>query len=104
METNFNFAQQGWQCPICKRVYSPFTPWCYYCGGESKTWTDTSTDTSSVNLDCWDNNPVLLTSYPPKLLWKCRYCGKEITTELTEKPTGNCSCLGKKVNNEVGDE
>ena len=27
-----DFAQQGWQCPICKRVYSPTTPMCYYCG------------------------------------------------------------------------
>lgn len=26
------FAQQGWQCPTCKRVYSPFTPMCLYCG------------------------------------------------------------------------
>ena len=23
---------QGWQCPICKRVYSPTTLMCYYCG------------------------------------------------------------------------
>jgi len=30
---NYNFAQQGWQCPICKRVYSPFTTMCGYCGG-----------------------------------------------------------------------
>ena len=27
-----DFAQQGWQCPICKRVYSPTTQMCYYCG------------------------------------------------------------------------
>lgn len=117
METNFNFAQQGWQCPICKRVYSPFTPCCYYCGGESKTWIGTSTSGDAYpvdnpssytvtiphepNLDCWDNNPTLLTSYPPKLLWKCRYCGKEITTEITEKPTGICSCLGKNKSNET---
>ena len=26
------FAQQGWQCPICRRVYSPTTPMCYCCG------------------------------------------------------------------------
>ena len=35
----FNFAQQGWQCPICKRVYSPFTDMCSYCGGDSRTTT-----------------------------------------------------------------
>lgn len=34
-------VQQGWQCPICGRVYSPFTPMCYYCGGEQKIETST---------------------------------------------------------------
>ena len=24
--------QQGWQCPICRRVYSPTTAMCFYCG------------------------------------------------------------------------
>lgn len=36
-----NYAQQGWQCPICKRIYSPFTPMCYICGGEVSTSTTT---------------------------------------------------------------
>lgn len=38
-------AQQGWQCPVCGRVYSPFTPMCYYCRGEQKIETSTGTDT-----------------------------------------------------------
>ena len=38
---NENFAQQGWQCPICGRVYSPTTPMCYYCGANSHTVTTT---------------------------------------------------------------
>jgi uncharacterized OB-fold protein len=31
---NFNslFAQQGWRCPVCGRVYSPITVMCFYCG------------------------------------------------------------------------
>ena len=37
-----NFAPQGWQCPICKRVYSPMTTMCYYCGNGVQT-TKTST-------------------------------------------------------------
>lgn len=41
----FTGVQQGWQCPICKRVYSPFTPWCYYCGEEGRTKTSTGTGT-----------------------------------------------------------
>lgn len=92
---NYSFAQQGWQCPICKRVYSPLTPVCFYCGGESKTWTSTGVE-NPTSLDCWDNNPILLTSNPPKLQWKCRYCGKEIITEVTEKPIVPCGCNGAK--------
>lgn len=29
-------APHGWQCPICKRVYSPTTPCCFYCGESMK--------------------------------------------------------------------
>jgi len=35
--TNYNPVQQGWQCPICNRVYSPFTMMCYYCGADMRT-------------------------------------------------------------------
>ena len=42
---DIGFAQQGWQCPVCKRVYSPWTAQCYYCG--EKTYT-TSTDTARI--------------------------------------------------------
>lgn len=41
---DYNFAQQGWQCPICKRVYSPLTMMCYYCGAECTIKTSTSTE------------------------------------------------------------
>lgn len=58
------------------------------CSGESKI-----TSTTEVSLDCWENNPIMLTSNPPKLVWKCRYCGKEITTEVSEIPTTICNCL-----------
>lgn len=38
MNELFTNVWQGWQCPICKRVYSPFTKMCPYCGGnETKT-------------------------------------------------------------------
>lgn len=26
-----SFASQGWECPKCKRVYSPFTHMCLHC-------------------------------------------------------------------------
>ena len=28
-------ANYGWQCPGCHRVYSPTTPMCYCCGGDT---------------------------------------------------------------------
>ena len=44
-EYSVDFVPQGWQCPICKRVYSPFTPMCWYCGnGKQTTVTSTGTD------------------------------------------------------------
>lgn len=35
------FAQQGWQCPCCKKVYSPTTPMCFYCAAPVKTGSST---------------------------------------------------------------
>ena len=40
----FTGVQQGWQCPICKRVYAPSTPMCWYCGEEGRTKTSTTTN------------------------------------------------------------
>lgn len=28
---------QGWQCPICKRVYNPYTEKCLHCGPEQES-------------------------------------------------------------------
>ena len=40
----FTGVQQGWQCPICKRVYAPSTPMGWYCGEEGRTKTSTTTN------------------------------------------------------------
>ena len=43
VDDNF-FVRQGWQCPICKRVYSPDTHKCFYCGeGQANTYASDST-------------------------------------------------------------
>lgn len=34
------FGQQGWICPKCGRVYSPFTPMCLYCCNEKTNTTN----------------------------------------------------------------
>jgi len=54
---NYNFAQQGWQCPLCKRVYSPSTPCCFYCGAEgmAKSVTTTTLDIGIYPLEEEDN-------------------------------------------------
>lgn len=39
-------AQQGWQCPICKRVLAPFVPECPCQGQGMQTITTVTTDTS----------------------------------------------------------
>lgn len=49
-EYDFSFAPQGWQCPICKRVYSPTYPWCIFCGGETVTTTTTTTNPTTTTV------------------------------------------------------
>ena len=47
-----DFAPQGWQCPICKRVYSPMTTMCYYCGnGVATTSTSTTLPINEEDID-----------------------------------------------------
>ena len=53
-------VQQGWQCPICKRVYSPLTFMCYFCGGEAVTSTGTGTFSDSD----WKKKQDTGTRYP----------------------------------------
>lgn len=92
MFDNQFFAQQGWQCPICKRVYSPTTAMCYYCGnGETVT---TTTVTVNPQEDCWELLPMILTSYPPKHKWQCKRCGHEIVTDDLSYPEFPCEKCG----------
>lgn len=34
--------QQGWQCPLCKNIYSPTTSMCYSCSSSKVTITSSS--------------------------------------------------------------
>lgn len=46
------FARQGWQCPLCKRVYSPDTSMCFYCGNGGKDNFVYGTSTTGIfNVD-----------------------------------------------------
>lgn len=46
-------VQQGWQCPICGKIYSPMIPMCFYCGNE------TTTASSSLKITVGDNPDAL---------------------------------------------
>ena len=35
------YPTQGWQCPCCKKVYSPTTTMCFTCGQQGTTTTAT---------------------------------------------------------------
>lgn len=52
-EPNVMLISQGWQCPICKRVYSPYTSMCFYCGNqkiETSTGTVIGSDPSTGSV------------------------------------------------------
>lgn len=84
------------ECSRCCYVSKKYYNFCPNCGADmQKSSSEKYTGTAEVSLDCWENNPILLTSNPPKLVWTCRYCGKEITTEVSEIPTTICKCLGE---------
>lgn len=59
---NHNFAQQGWQCPICKRVYSPSTMMCCYCGGD----TEKVPDVRGTGVDWQKYQSVTTAVYKPQ--------------------------------------
>lgn len=40
---NGTFAQQGWQCPICKKIMAPNMCYCIFCAS-GKTMSSTSTE------------------------------------------------------------
>ena len=63
---NYNFAQQGWQCPICKRVYSPLTMMCYYCGGVAVISTGSTVDIGVIDIDWQKHQSVTAPVYKPQ--------------------------------------
>lgn len=69
-EENINYmqlgAQQGWQCPICKRVLSPWTTECPCKGQGSQTWTTTSITLNDYDKSWRQWNDPIITYYGNK--------------------------------------
>lgn len=40
---DFNFIEQGWQCPICKRVMSPRQDYCIFCANHESSYSTAGT-------------------------------------------------------------
>ena len=78
--SNFDFTPQGWECPKCKRVYSPTTIMCIACPSltgstSNSTVTSTGTGTTSVFSSCvFEPGGTIEGFYYPDF---CRKCGKE---------------------------
>jgi len=68
-------AQQGWQCPVCQRVYSPATVMCMSCPQP----TITTTDTVTVTVCDHDWNEEMTAP-------SCRRCGTMKPTDFSWTP------------------
>ena len=67
------YVPQGWECPKCKRVYSPTTIMCSYCQGVVTTGsTTTFTSSGSTNYSMHKFEQKESTSATV-----CKICGLE---------------------------
>jgi len=48
---NYQWVQQGWQCPVCQRVYSPSTMMCLMCPPKTEVATTSTTYTPFTQVD-----------------------------------------------------
>lgn len=98
-----NNVQQGWQCPVCKRVYAPWVMACDKCGRDEaknntifravttqavatpetingnttidETWVDTNRKCKKCGGDMQVDVSCICTSLPPQRKYKCKKCG-----------------------------
>ena len=66
---DFNFIAQGWECPKCKRIYSPTTTMCIACPSLTGSATFGTSNTLSVHNFQQTEGTSSIT--------KCRICGLE---------------------------
>lgn len=71
------FGQQGWICPKCGRVFSPYTPMCLYCDKETPATIGSSTGKSFEE--------IYRTSYD-KIDKACKECPEKEDHPCDNKP------------------
>ena len=80
----YDYYLQGWQCPICKRVYAPFKDRCDFCGNKGNTvksniaceeWIDCDKHCSLCGGNMKWRRDIVLTSIPAQYMYKCQKCG-----------------------------
>jgi hypothetical protein len=71
-----SFVPQGWECPKCKRVYSPTTSMCSHCPEHSQGYTSTGT-TFSVGTSTTFIGHNFEPDKKGSSKTKCKICGLE---------------------------
>ncbi len=49
--SDYNFIQQGWECPKCHRIYSPTQSFCLYCNDRRVTYSSSTAKSEWIYKD-----------------------------------------------------
>jgi uncharacterized OB-fold protein len=78
--SNFDFTPQGWECPKCKRVYSPTTIMCIACPSLTGSTSNSTTNTPIGVGGFGTTSTAMLHNFQEgegTFKTKCKICGKE---------------------------
>lgn len=85
-------VQQGWQCPVCKRVYAPFVRECSHC--ERNTVTNIESGTSQSIIDWCRRTSYTGTDIPEVTLDGTEFGSKTSIVNMFREIYGPEDCLG----------
>jgi hypothetical protein len=71
-----SFIPQGWECPKCKRVYSPTTSMCSHCPEHTQGYTSSGTTSISVGTSTTYSH-AFKSDKKSSSKTKCQICGLE---------------------------
>jgi hypothetical protein len=69
-----SFISQGWECPKCKRVYSPTTPMCSHCPEHTQGYASSG---SSYTVSSITYSHEFESDKKSSSKTKCKICGLE---------------------------